>query len=254
MIYRFIKVVDGLYRGSAPSIKDVKDLKEKFNIKKIISLDEESGEKISRVCKLLGIEQIKIYLDNSKKSLLNLLSYDLKELLLDNGPTFVHCQAGKDRTGLVIGLFKCKYFDEDPEEVLNEAKALGFGVGLDPKVTKLYTKLILSCRPNLFLDSTDGNIVSKVREYKSDNRSSFLDEANQGSFSPYLSETRQYPADGVYNFLNEQSPTRENYNQNKDISTIEVSDDVVPQVGVYNSDAGGRSFGPVENAGGFFYD
>jgi len=249
MIYRFIKVVDGLYRGSAPSIKDVKVLKDKFNINKIISLDEESGEKISRACEILGIKQVKIYLDGTRKSLFKLLSKNLKNLLLDDGPTFVHCQAGKDRTGLLIALFKCKYLEEDPEQALEEAKKLGFGIGLDPKVVDLYTNLILNCKPT---KEDRDSIVSNTREYKSDTRSSFLDEANQGSFSPYLSETRQYPADGVYNFLNEQSPTRENYNQYKNVGIVEK--DVIPQVGVYNSDAGGRSFGPVENAGGFFYD
>ncbi len=49
MIHRFRPVIPGvLYRGSAPTPKDVLELKEKLGIKKIVSLDQESGEKISR--------------------------------------------------------------------------------------------------------------------------------------------------------------------------------------------------------------
>lgn len=50
----FKKVTKGLYRGSAPSPNDVLLLKKDFKINKIISLDEESGEKISRTCNKIG--------------------------------------------------------------------------------------------------------------------------------------------------------------------------------------------------------
>jgi hypothetical protein len=61
--------------------------------------------------------------------------------------------------------------------------------------------------------------------------------------------------DAVYNFINDQSPTRENYQQYKSIKEHDYDkDDVVPLVGVFDNDAGGRGFGPTENAGGFIYD
>lgn len=251
MIHRFRKVTNDVYRGSAPTIKEVILLKNKLGINKIISLDKESGEKISRICKLLGIEQVKIYLNGTRKSLLQLLSLNLKKLLLDNTPTYIHCYAGKDRTGLLVALFQCKYMDKDPEEAIKEAKSLGFGINVNPEVIDLYEKLIRSCKKD---DVNNADIVSNQREYIGDSRDSFLDEAHQGSFAPYLSPTRQYPVDSVYNYINDQSYTRENYRDKSITEHISREEDVIPQVGLYNNDAGGRGFGPTENYSGFFYD
>lgn len=254
MIQRFIEVVpQKLYRGSAPSPQDVLELRNKFNIKKIVSLDEIAAEKINRSCKMLGIKHvvIPINIDSLKLDLLNLFKNDLKKLLLDGAPTFVHCQAGKDRTGLVIALFKCKYMGEDAESAIEEAKDLGFGVGIDPNITNLFEKLIRTCKPENKQVNKKYDIVSNEREYISDNKSGFLDEVHQGSFAPYLDHTKQYPMDALYNYINDQSPTRENY----DREVIENSPGKnVPLVGLFNNDAGVRGFGPTENAGGFFYD
>lgn len=253
MITRLRKVTKDLYRGSAPTSKDVLWLKENLHIKKIVSLDRETGEKIDRACKMLDIDHVKIYIDIDRKSLINLLQHDLKKLLIQGGPTYVHCHHGKDRTGLVIALFKCQYLGESPQKAIEEAKSLGFGLGVDPKVVALYEKLIRACKPKN--DSNSADIVSNEREYIADNRDSFLDEGHQGSFAPYLSKTRQDPMDSVYNYIDDQSPTRENYQDYKSIKEHDHEDkDVVPLVGVFNNDAGGRGFGPTENAGGFFYD
>lgn len=253
MIRKFIEVVPNqLYRGSAPTAKDVLFLKEKYGINKIISLDQESADKITRACKLLNIQHIvlPINFDTVRPDLLKLLKHDLKKLLLDNGPTFVHCLAGKDRTGLLIALFKCKYMNMDPEEAIEEAESLGFGVGIDPKIVLLFKKLIYSCKPSKS-DLLEPDIVSMQRQYISDNRDTFLDEGRQGSFAPYLSPTRQYPIDALYSYINDQSPTRENYNRPVQQTTHE---NIIPLVGVFNNDAGARGFGPTENYSGFFYD
>ena len=252
MIHRLKEVTKGLYRGSAPSPTDVLWLKKHFKINKIVSLDKEAGEKISRTCEMLGIKQVKCYIDGTKGSLFKALQHNIKDLLLSDGPTYVHCLHGKDRTGLIVALFQCKYMGYSSEKALKEAKSLGFGVGVDPEWIKMYEKAIQTCKPDK--DSNNADIVSNVREYQGDGKDSFLDAGHQGSFAPYLSVTKQYPDDPVYNSINDQSPTRENYDQDKSIKEHEVEKDVVPVVGLYNNDAGGRGFGPTENNGGFFYD
>jgi hypothetical protein len=201
---------------------------------------------------MLGINHVKMYLNGDRKSLLHLLKNDLRELLMDGGPTYLHCYHGKDRTGLVVALYKCKYMGMNPEDAIEEAKSFGFGLGVPPVVVNLYEKLIRACKPST--DSKNADIVSNEREYITDNRSSFLDEGHQGSFAPYISKTRQNPMDAVYNYINDQSPTRENYSRYKSIKEHDQEKDVVPLVGLFNNDAGGRGFGPTENAGGFFYD
>ncbi len=84
MIHKLREVIKGLYRGSAPSPKDVLWLKDNLGINKIVSLDQETGDKIDRACKVLGIKHVKMYIDETKQSLLKFLNYDLKKLLLDN--------------------------------------------------------------------------------------------------------------------------------------------------------------------------
>ena len=130
MISKLLKVTDGVYRGSAPSPKDVLWLKENLGINKIVSLDEKTGKRINRTCQLLGIKHIMLPLDGSRANLVRLLKNNLKDLLVKDGPTFFHCLYGKDRTGLLAALFECKYLHKDPEAALQNAKELGFGVGV----------------------------------------------------------------------------------------------------------------------------
>lgn len=251
MIKRFRMVIPGvLYRGSAPNPKDVLELKTKLNIKKIVSLDEASGEKITRACQMLGIEQVKLYINHDRKSLYDFLSNDMKKLFLEDGPTFVHCAQGKDRTGLATAIVKCKFLGMNPEDAIKEAKSLGFGVGIPAGITQTFEKIIRHCKPEK--DTNHADIVSNEREYIGDPRDSYLQEAYQGSFSPYLDQTKKYPADSVYNYINDQSPTRQNYPDTPLFRHNPEKGNVIPNVGEFDNDAGQRGFGPSENYNGFF--
>lgn len=252
MIHKLKKITDGLYRGSAPSPKDVEWLKNTLGIKKIVSLDQATGDRIDRICQALGIEHINAPIDHTKLSLVKVLSHNLKDLLLSGGPTYLHCLHGKDRTGLISALFKCKYMGVNPERAIKEAESLGFGIGVHPQAVNQWKKLIRACKPSK--DTNSADIVSNQREPSGDNRDSYLDEGHQGSFSPYLSVTRQNPMDTTYTSMSDQYPTRENYKPNESIKEYVKENDAIPQVGVFNNDAGSRGFGPTENYSGFFYD
>lgn len=253
MISKFKMVTNGLYRGSAPSPQDVVILHDKYNIKKMVSLDQACGDRIKKICNSLKIKHIIIPMIFDRSSLIMLLQNDLKSLLIDDGPTYVHCFAGKDRTGLVCALFECKYLGIDPDNVISEAKSMGFGIGVDPVITNLYEKVIMACKPSKDINSAD--IVSNVREYTGEGNDTYLEESGRSSFAPYLDGTREYPYDSVYNWINDQSPTRENYSRTDSYKPMNENDtDTIPSVGLFNNDAGGRGFGPVENVSGFFYD
>lgn len=253
MIKRFIKVTNQLYRGSAPSVHDVKELHDKFGIKKIVSLDASAGHRINRICKLLGIHHIIIPIDMVHlEPIAKLLSYNLYDLLIEGGPTFVHCIEGKDRTGMVIAMFKCQYMDWNCHDAINEAKKLGFGIGLDPKVIKFYEKIVcMSCsdkhdHANLrHIDESNADIAGNSR----DEARTYIDEANVKSFAPYLDPDGQYTYPYDYN----QFPTRDNVESSKTpLEDKSMSDGTsVPQVGIYDNDAGIKGIGPVDNGGGF---
>src|ERR1019366_5584943 len=247
MIKRFIKVVDGLYRGSAPTTKDVIKLKKDYGINKIVSLDERAGNRIKRITKLMNITHIILpinanLVEMSAESLLDLFSYNLNDLLIQGGPTFVHSIEGKDRTGMVIAMFKCKYLGVPYEEAIEEAKKLGFGIGLDPIIIKLFSRAIkLYCSKKDESDINDLDIVDNSRPSE-DSRGSVLDEADMKSFAPFLDSTRQYPFNQVDNPRMDQYPTRNNL---KEVAQKLEKKYTIPIVGLYESEPLG-GVGPVE--------
>lgn len=253
MIHRFLQVSDNLYRGSAPSIEDVHKLK-KLGIKKIVSLDKESGDHIKNICKKLHIKHVMAPLDGTRESLYNLLQFNLNKLL-NSVPTFVHCKHGKDRTGFVVGLFEIAFLHKPFKEVIKNALKLGFGIGVDPKIINLYVKILKKADSKNSGDVNHLSIVDNLRMDLGDKKDSYFYETFQKSFSPYVgTKERQFPYDIVYNPVNDQSPTRENYQSYKSINLHNNDKDVVPLVGVYNNDAGIHGGGPTLNYGGFIYD
>src|SRR5271165_4088025 len=169
MISNFHQVDKDLYRGAAPSIKDVAWLKHKYGINKIVSLDANAGHRINRATKLLGIKHIIVPIDIGKRSsLINFLSQDI-EKLLGGGKVFLHCLRGKDRTGLAVAMYRCEHDGWSCGKALKEANKYGFGIGVDPKVVHLYKKLIAKscgCKDKDINSAYD--IVSNQREYPSD--------------------------------------------------------------------------------------
>lgn len=238
MISRFLKVMDNLYRGSAPLPSDVKELQDKYGIKKIISLDEESGQKIERICKALGIEHLTFPINGKDiKPIAELFSHDLKTLLLDGGPTYVHCKVGKDRTGMLIAAFKCEQ-GTDFKDAMKEAKKIGFGLGLDPSLTKFYEKIVKNFDKKK--DVNDADIVTNQRFDPL-----VLDDVNRKSFAPYEDIQRNYK----YNPSYDQYPTRDNVDFKEYIE--KKVNTTVPAVGLYDSNSGIKGVGPVDNGGGF---
>ena len=243
MINRFIKVNDFVFRGSAPSRRDLILLKKKFGINKIISLDEDSGNHIKKACKMLGIKQIIIPLDHNRSGYLKLLSNNIKDLLETDGPTYVHCLFGKDRVGMLIAIYKCKYYGVSYEDAINEAENIGLGVGCSEKYTNMLKSIIkASCDDVNDANSSTVSMLDNVRDQMLE-----MEAHNPLSMSVYLDHSK-HP---IYNVNYEQSGTR----QDRDNEAIKhhISNKSVPQVGIFNNDAGIRGAGPVENAGGFVY-
>jgi protein-tyrosine phosphatase family protein len=243
MIKRLRMVVKNkLYRGGAPRIEDIIFLNKKLGVKKIISLDEVAGKHIDRACKLLGIQHIMLPIDISRKgTLLKFLRMDLKKLFLDGGPTFIHCEEGKDRTGLAIAMFRCEDEDWTCEEALKEAKKLGFGLGVAPSVVHLYEKLInKSCGCTQNKDNNAAyDISSNQREYPSNYRDYTNDAFEQMSWSDYQDyRVREFPYTGVDIDWPEQYDTRITHGLD-DSNAIPPGNRGIPQMGTYDTSTNG---------------
>lgn len=233
----FHRVNKHIFRGGSPSPMDVLHLKDKYGIEKIVSLDAETGKKINRICKLLNIKHDIIPIDiNRKSSLIKFIRQDILNIL-GGEKVFVHCVAGKDRTGLAIALYRCKHDHWSCGRALKEAIKYGFGIGVDPKVVKLYMKLI---QKTCGCDHTDINqaydIVSNQREYPSDYADYTLGPWEQQSWSPYMDyRVREFPyAPDEDNFYEEQFDTRVDYGLD-DSAALPKKRVNVPTVGLYNT-------------------
>src|ERR1700733_6873272 len=210
MIANFHAVNKHLFRGAAPKISDLIHLKNKYGIEKIVSLDEESGKKIDRMCKLLNIKHVIIPIDLGKKSsLIKFLHHNILDLL-GGEKVFVHCKFGKDRCGLAVALYRCKHDHWSCGKALKEAKKYGFGIGVDPKIVQLYMKIIkqsCGCKDEDLSFAYD--IVSNQREYPSDYADYTLDTWEQQSWSPYSDyRVREFPFADTYISFPEQYQSR----------------------------------------------
>jgi Tyrosine phosphatase family len=277
LIKRFFRINDNLYRGSAPSPQDVIALKNQYGIKKIVSLDEIAGKHIGRICKLLDLTHIIIPLNaDDIEPMANLLNENLQQLLIEGGPTYVHCIQGKDRTGMVIAMYDCKYNDVSCDEAIDRAKSLGFGIGLPPTIRDFYERAIRSyCDCEMPEDENSADIVDHTRQWRNEWRGSVLDEADRKSFSTYqdpnvnewpeLSDTYTDTLNGNFGIGETVSLRSSPFGQPYDYaydpkwSTRETNEEPadfeddygVPMVGQYDSDAGIKGVGPVEIGGGF---
>lgn len=120
---KFFKVNDGIYRSARPEEGDLKWAKENYGIKTIINL-ENNKEVIAneaRVANDLEMNHVSNpmawYTDVTDKQI-----GEIMDLMNDpkNYPILVHCHEGKDRTGLVVGLYRVLIEKWEPESAYKE--------------------------------------------------------------------------------------------------------------------------------------
>lgn len=158
---RFAEITDDIFRGSKPTPNELRGLKDIFGVKKIISLDRQHGEELHSICRQLNLQQILLPIENdfNFKRNLQFLKNNITDLLGNNTPTFVHCYHGKDRTGLAVALFRIQAMGWNPAQALEEAKSFDFGIGVSPKIVKIYQDLIFDYQDSNQLDDHDSNQI-----------------------------------------------------------------------------------------------
>jgi tyrosine-protein phosphatase SIW14 len=124
---RFSEVVPGLFRGGKPSPKELGMLKDLWGVKRIISLDDESGKEIQPVCARLGLEHIIWGITDGHDPKIAAIKKRIIPNLLHE-PTYVHCYHGRERTGMVIAMFRV-YHGWPVHKALEEAHMFGMKKG-----------------------------------------------------------------------------------------------------------------------------
>jgi hypothetical protein len=178
---RFAEVVKGqLYRGGAPTPADLQMLKNLFGIKKVVSLDDEIGHAIHNDVKALGMKHVIIPLTTGFDPRVRWLKSALPKLLKD-GPVYIHCKHGKDRTGMAVAMFKVLN-GTNVTDALAEAQGFGMGEGLSDDVHDSYYEAVINFAKQIQNDISDASdVVEMTRE---NNNMSLNEPGPRNSFMP----------------------------------------------------------------------
>jgi len=128
-IDNFCKVEENFYRGAYPTKQGLQYLKQ-LGIKTIVDF-RNPGRAVSqerRLAQGLGIKYINIPFgffrmppeDSQIRKFINIVEDPA------NRPIFVHCQHGKDRTGMMVATYRIVVQDWPKEKAYQEAKGYGF--------------------------------------------------------------------------------------------------------------------------------
>ncbi len=128
-IFNFHVVAPGIMRGSQPSEASLKLLRDYCGVKTILDLrnDNEKVESERHLVEKLGMDFINIPMSGAQKQGVDKIEQCLN-IMRDKSrqPVFVHCQAGKDRTGMICAAYKIKYDSWRLEDALFEMLAYGY--------------------------------------------------------------------------------------------------------------------------------
>jgi len=124
----FQKVDDRVYRGGQPTDQGFKDLAA-LGIKSVIDLrqiGEHSQADEQRAVEASGMKYVSIPMKGLSEPKENLVSA-VQTIFNDpaQGPVFVHCKRGADRTGLVVAVYRMSHDSWDNKKALSEAKSYG---------------------------------------------------------------------------------------------------------------------------------
>lgn len=124
----FRKVTTGIYRGGQPDRAALEELA-RDGFKTVVSFrwQKKIVEQEERDCRELDLEFVSIPLNYSNpprladiKNFLNVLEDDQKY------PVFVHCLHGKDRTGIMVAIYRIIDQDWSVQAAYEEMEACGF--------------------------------------------------------------------------------------------------------------------------------
>ena len=128
-IFNFHIVAPNVMRGSQPPEEAFRMLKNHYNVKTILNLrdDKQHNEREREVVEKLGMNFINIPMNGSKKQSIEKIEKCLSIINNEsNKPIFVHCQAGKDRTGLIFAAYRIKYDNWSFKDAFTEMLAYGY--------------------------------------------------------------------------------------------------------------------------------
>jgi protein tyrosine phosphatase (PTP) superfamily phosphohydrolase (DUF442 family) len=120
----FYKVSDTLYRGAQPSPLGMREL-ERMGIRTIINLRDWHSDRTALKGTSLRYEHVRMSAAWPRdKDVIRFIQIVSKR---ENGPFFVHCQHGADRTGTMCAVYRVAFQGWNKNEAIEEVTKGGFG-------------------------------------------------------------------------------------------------------------------------------
>ena len=124
----FQKVNDLVYRGAQPTDQGFQSLA-KLGIHTVIDLQESGSARAigeEKAVKAAGMEYINVPMEGMQTPSNESVSKVLAVLESgSNGPVFVHCHRGADRTGGIIACYRIEHDHWTNQKALSEARSMG---------------------------------------------------------------------------------------------------------------------------------
>jgi protein tyrosine/serine phosphatase len=138
-IENFGQMDERVYRGAQPTAEDYKSLQE-LGINTVIDLRKDSENYSKSTVEGLGMKYVHIPMtgwttkDSSVAEFLKAVND------ASNGKVYIHCAAGKHRTGLVGAVYRLENYGWDYDTAYKEMKNFGYFSGLFHRKIKGYVK------------------------------------------------------------------------------------------------------------------
>lgn len=141
---QFNEVEPGFWRGGLPRKRGLEQLKT-MGVRTVIDLMDEDPKKWSLIAANLGIRYVNIPMRRTRPIPTESIKQFL-DIVEDpaNRPIYVHCRAGKDRTGAMIAIYRMHACDWSSAQAIKEMKSLGF----NPIFKSLFESVIAFKRKN----------------------------------------------------------------------------------------------------------
>jgi len=127
----FDQVTSEIYRGGALQDGDLEKLKD-LGVKTIINFRTGEKDEEGRSAETLGLQYFSIPWSPSPKAAsrydYDQIAHQFLQLISapDNLPVYVHCFAGKDRTGSMIAVYRMEHDGWSAEQAIQEMERYGF--------------------------------------------------------------------------------------------------------------------------------